>query len=142
MSFNNRIVPVMLSFSAIIVFISLRTVWLMIGQPLSFYEGYHLCLLLVVVEVNKFLKRVSCIIILVFTGVLGILLKLNLFPRWRMNSSVDVNLGSTFLYLVVLSTFPYWLLSWYYHLRPLVSLFSFVYLLKDDIKKWFCIEIC
>ena len=35
---------------AIIVIIGLRTVWLMIGNPLAFSEGCNICFLLVVIE--------------------------------------------------------------------------------------------
>ena len=55
---NNREDPFYNFSIAIIVLISLRTVWLMIGNLLTFYEGYHICLLLVVVE-DKGIDKMS-----------------------------------------------------------------------------------
>ena len=45
---------------------------------------------------KELLKRVSCVIMPIFTGMLGLSLKLDLFPRLGLNPFVYAILGSTF----------------------------------------------
>ena len=81
---------------AIIVLISIRTVWLMIGHPLAFMRDIIYVYYWVLFKKRKLLKGVLCVVMLIFAGILGLLLKLDLFPRRGLKPSVDVILGLVF----------------------------------------------
>ena len=75
-TFRNFIIVI-----AIIVLISICTVWLMIGHLLALMRDIISVYYWVLFKKRKLLKGVSCVVMLIFAGILGLLLKFDLFPR-------------------------------------------------------------
>ena len=83
---------------------------------------------------KELLKRVSCVIMPIFTGMLGLSLNLDLFPRSGLNPSIDVILGSTFLHLIMIKRrIKIWIVLLIIVLKPYTYMLNCFVLIFDSI---------